>query len=585
MINVFKKIWDFAGEEKGNIRLSIVLAFLNALFHSLQFGAIYVVLTALVEGSTDLMTALYAFLIMVVSLAGRIVTQTYSQLRRVHAGYFMVANKRIAIGDKLRVVPMGYFSKNNLGQITAITSTTLTDVENAAPVVLVTILGGFINSVVFALAVLAFDWRIGLIVFAAMLVFLYTASVQEKQSRDGAPQRQRAQENLVEKVLETVQGMSVIKSFHLDEKTGRKVDAAIEESYAKNMAIEQKITPYTALQQILLNLFSVVIVLASVMLYRNGQMELTNALMMVIFSFMVFEQLKGAGSNMANLRITEASINKANEADDVPVMDEGASAITPAHTDIRFENVSFSYEKRPVLQHVSFTVPEKTTTAIVGPSGSGKTTLCNLVARFWDVSSGTVSVGGRDVRDYTLDSLMKNISMVFQNVYLFSDTVENNIRFGRPDASHEEVVEAAKKACCHEFILSLPNGYDTVLEEGGASLSGGEKQRISIARAILKDAPIIIFDEATANVDPENEDRLQQAVESLMKDKTIIMIAHRLKTVRNADQILVLDGGRIVQQGRHEALIGQDGIYANFVQGRQKAESWRVSRKKEANAQ
>lgn len=577
MIKVFGKIWRFAGEEQGNIRKSISLAFLNAIFFAVQFGAVFVVLNALVEGNTDTAIAWQALGLMALSVGGRIVTQTVSQLGRVHAGYFMVANKRITIGDKLKSVPMGWFNNNSLGQVTAVATTTLSDVENTAPVVLVTILGGFINSIVFALSVMLFDWRIGLIVAAGMAAFILTTAIQEKRSRVAAPARQRAQEDLVEKVLETVQGMAVVKSFNLDDNTGKKVDVAIDESCEKNLAIEKTLTPFTFLQQIVLNLFGVLIMAATVLLYLGGSMTLVNTLMMLVFSFMVFEQMKSAGSNTANLRITEASIDKANEIDNVPVMDENGKALSPVGEAIAFEHVGFAYEKRPILQDVSFTVPEKTTTAIVGPSGSGKTTLCSLIARFWDTDSGSVSIGGHNVRDYTLDSLMDNVSMVFQHVYLFSDTVENNIKFGRPGATHEEVVAAAQKACCHDFIMQLPKGYDTVLEEGGASLSGGEKQRISIARAILKDAPIIILDEATANVDPENEDRLQGAIEALMADKTIVMIAHRLKTVQNADQILVLDEGEIVQRGRHGDLIGQPGIYADFVNRRQKEISWKLT--------
>ena len=250
-------------------------------------------------------------------------------------------------------------------------------------------------------------------------------------------------------------------------------------------------------------------------------------------------------------------------------------ALTEKH-DIVFDRVSFSYEQKTILHDISVTLPDKTTTAIIGPSGSGKTTFCNLVARFWDVDSGSVSIGGRDVRDYTLEALMNQISMVFQNVYLFADTIENNIKFGCPNATHEQVVEAARKASCDDFIEALPDGYDTVIGEGGASLSGGQKQRISIARAMLKDAPIIILDEATANVDPENEDRLQKAIEALTRDKTIIMIAHRLKTVRNADQILVLDDGRSVQQGKHSELISQPGIYADFVGGKRETSGWKL---------
>lgn len=576
MLGVFKKIWDFAGTEKGNIRNSIVWGFINAIFHAVQLGAIFVVLDALVAGDTNKNTALIALGIMFLSIIGKIVTQYISQLQRTHAGYFMVAEKRIYIGDKLKVVPMGFFNQNSLGQLTAVATTTLSDVENAAPVVLVTSLGGFLNSFVFALAILIFDWRIGLIVVVGITLFLWVVSLMEKRSRADIPKRQEAQATLVEKVLETIQGMSVVKAFNLDDSKGKKVDTAIDESYQKNLVLEKAINPYVAVQQIILYLCSVAIIFASIIFYLNGTLSLVYCLMMMVASFMVFEQLKTAGSSMANLRITESSINKANEIDNVPVMDISGKNIAPEKHDIRFEKVDFSYEKRPILKSVSLTIPDKTMTAIVGPSGSGKTTLCNLIARFWDVTGGKVSIGGHDVREYTLDSLMANISMVFQNVYLFNDTIENNIKFGKPNAAHEEVVAAARKACCDDFIESLPEGYNTVIGEGGESLSGGEKQRISIARAMLKDAPIIIFDEATANVDPENEDRLQAAIEALTKDKTIIMIAHRLKTVQNADQILVVNKGQIVQRGTHDQLITQEGIYADFVGMREKAIGWKI---------
>ena len=225
---------------------------------------------------------------------------------------------------------------------------------------------------------------------------------------------------------------------------------------------------------------------------------------------------------------------------------------------------------------MTLNIPEKTTTAIVGPSGGGKTTLVNLLARFWDVDAGAVSLGGRNVKDYDMDSLMSNFSFVFQNVYLFHDTIANNIRFGQPEADLEDVIAAAKKACCHDFISALPDGYGTVVGEGGASLSGGEKQRISIARAMMKDAPVIFLDEATANVDPENENELMRAIQALTAEKTVVMIAHRLKTVEHADQILVIDHGRIVQQGTHSELMEQDGIYRDFIGERREAASWKV---------
>lgn len=576
MIGVFRKIWDFAGTEQKNIRNSILLGFVNAVFHAMQLWALFVVLSALVEGSKSKETALTALGIMLLSIAGKIVTQYVSQLQRTHAGYFMVAEKRVYIGDKLKVVPMGFFNQNSLGQLTAVATTTLSDVENAAPVVLVTSLGGFLNSLVFSLTIFLFDWRIGLIVAAGVVLFLYVVSLMEKRSRADIPKRQAAQATLVEKVLETIQGMSVVKAFDLDDAKGKKVDQAIDESCEKNSVLERAVNPYVAAQQVILNLCSAAILFASISFYLNGTLSLVYCLMMMVSSFMVFEQLKTAGSSMANLRITESSINRANEIDFVPVMDDHGRKIVPETHDIELESVDFSYETRPVLQDVSLRIPDKTTTAIVGPSGSGKTTLCNLIARFWDVNGGRVSIGGHDVKDYTLNSLMANISMVFQNVYLFNDTIENNIKFGKPNATHDEVVAAAKKACCDDFIDALPDGYNTVVGEGGATLSGGEKQRLSIARAMLMDAPIVIFDEATANVDPENEDRLQAAIEALTRDKTIIMIAHRLKTVRHADQIVVLDGGRIVQRGTHDELLAQKGIYSDFVGMREKAIGWKL---------
>ena len=578
MINVFKKIWDFSLKEKRNLQKSMVIGFLNAICNSLLVLALYVVLKAIVENQVSTRTAWTAFAIMVLSIIGKIITQYFSQLQRTHAGYFMVADKRISIGEKLKRVPMGYFNQNSLGQITAIETTILNDVETAVPVVLVTTLGGFLNSLVFALFILLFDWRMGLITLFGIVIFLFITSAMEKKSREGVPARQETQAVLVEAVLETIQGMSVVKAFDLDHSLDKKVDKAIEESFRKNERLEKAMTPYVAMQQLVLNMFSVLLMFCAIAFYLDGSMELTNSLIMVVCSFLVYEQLKVAGSCVANMRIAEHSIDKANKIDEVPTMEEGKRETSPASMEIRFSNVDFAYEKKKILNHVSFTIPEKKMTAIVGPSGSGKTTLCRLIPRFWDVDAGTVSIGGVDVKDYTMNSLMKNISMVFQNVYLFADTIENNIKFGKVDATYEEVVEAAKRACCHNFIMALPQGYQTRIGEGGASLSGGEKQRISIARALIKDAQIVIFDEVTANVDPENEDRLQKAIEELTRDKTVIMIAHRLKTVRNAEKILVLDHGEIVQEGRHETLIKEKGLYADFVETRKEAIGWKLGR-------
>ena len=574
MIEVLKKIWRFAGQEQGNIRKSMVLGFFYAIFHMFQIAAIYVVVLALVDGSTSAAPAWQALILLLVSILGRAILNRFSQLQQTHAGYFMVADKRISIGDKIKRVPMGYFNDQSLGELTGITTTVLDEVESAGSMVLVNILGGLINSLVMLLCVLFWDWRIGLLALAGMLLYLLLLSGMEKKSAQIAPKRQRDEARLVEAVLEQLQGMSVIKSFNLTGKGDQRVRQALEDSRSNNLAVEKLFTPFVWAQEMALHLFGVLILIAAVWLYLSGSMPLANALMAVIISFMIFSQIQSAGSGVSALRLVGSSIDHANQVDEIPEMDQDGAQLHPEAHDIVFDHVDFSYGSRPILKDVSLTIPDKTTTAIVGPSGSGKTTLCNLIARFWDVGGGRVTIGGRDVREYTLESLMKQVSMVFQRVYLFHDTIENNIKFGCPDATHQQVVEAARKACCHDFISALPDGYDTVIGEGGATLSGGEKQRISIARCLLKDAPIVIFDEATANVDPENEDQLQKAMEALTREKTVLMIAHRLKTVRNADQILVLDQGRIVQQGTHEDLIAQEGIYRDFVSERTAASKW-----------
>lgn len=576
MIQVLKKIWDFAGEEQNNIKKSIFWGFFYALFHMFQVGAIYYVILALTSSSTSYQAAWTALGLLLISIIGRAVINRFTQLQQTHAGYFMVANRRIAIADKLKRVPMGYFNDKSLGEITGVATTVLDVVESMGPVVLVGILGGLINSLVFVLCVFVFDYRVGLLALVGMAVYLLITSVMEKKSAQVTPHRQESEAKLVDAILEQLQGMSVIKSFNLTGKGDRRVNEALEDNRASNLAVEKLFTPYNIAQEMSLHLFSVLIMGAGVFFHLNGTMSLAEAFMTVVISFMVFSQIQSAGSAMASLRIVGSSIDHADQISGLPEMDSKGSPISPSRHDIVFSHVNFSYDRKPILKDVSLIIPDKTTTAIVGPSGSGKSTLCSLAARFWDVDSGSISIGGTDIRDYTLESLMDQISVVFQKVYLFADTIENNIKFGRPQATHEQVVQAAKKACCHEFIQALPKGYDTIIGEGGATLSGGERQRISIARAMLKDAPIIIFDEATANVDPENEDKLQKAMESLMKNKTIIMIAHRLKTVQKADQILIVDDGQIIQKGTHAVLAKEEGLYRDFLDTRKKAAGWQL---------
>ena len=311
--------------------------------------------------------------------------------------------------------------------------------------------------------------------------------------------------------------------------------------------------------------------------YLHGTLTVETFVTVIILSLGMSAPIVAAFNFVDTLAQVGTTVGQVDEILKAEEQVHGDTPVAFENHDVKVRNVSFGYHAdKEILHGVSLSIPQNSMIALVGPSGSGKSTFCNLVARFWDVDSGSVKIGGTDVRDYTLESLMDQISMVFQNVYLFADTMENNIKFGCPNATHEQVVEAAKKACCDDFIQALPDGYNTVIGEGGAYLSGGERQRIAIARAMLKDAPIIVLDEATANVDPENEDRLQKAIEALTRNKTILMIAHRLKTVRSADQILVLDGGKIVQQGRHEELIRQPGIYADFVGGKKETAGWKL---------
>lgn len=578
MLGTLKKIFAFAGKRKGLLIKSLVVSFLNGIFASLQFAALYFIIDALVSNDHSLTSVWLSLGMMVLSVAGRIFASYFSMNEQTVVGYGMVADKRISIGDRLRYIPMGYFNKNNIGTITGIVTTTLGDVEGAAPVALVNIIGGFFNSIVLILFLLIFNWQLGLIALFGVVCYLIVTEIATRKSTATATKRQNAQRGLVESVLEFIQGMSIVKSFGFEKKSSKSITSAIYNSNKNNLNLVYSLAPYLALQQFVIRLFSVILLAMTLFLYTQGVFTIVFGVLFVILSFTVFNSLESAGSQITMLQMLASSIETANSVDNTPIMDENGTSISPKSTDIEFENVDFSYSTRKILDNVSFSIPEKTTTAIVGPSGSGKTTMCNLIARFWDVNGGKITIGGIDVRDYTLDSLMKNISMVFQNVYLFADTIENNIKFGCPDATHEDVVEAAKKACCHDFIVALPDGYNTIIGEGGGTLSGGEKQRISIARAILKDAPIIILDEATSSVDPENEDELQRAIEALTHDKTIIMIAHRLKTVRNADQILVLNNTHIVQRGTHNELIQQNGLYSDFVKARKEAIGWKLAK-------
>lgn len=577
MLNVFKKIWSFSKEEQANIKKSILAGFFHAVFNALEFGAIYYMLVNIFSKTLDYKSIFVCLGILVISLVGKIMTQKISQMAQTHAGYFMAAHKRIEIGEKIKRVPMGFFSSFSLGRLTTIATSSLSQAEMWVPMLLVLVLGGVLNTLVFVLGTLIFNVKVGLVAAAGVIVFFIVTLMMEKKSSANADKMTETQTRLTKEVLATLQGMQVIKSYNLGGENNRALRKSIKDTSRILLDLEKSVAPYTVIQRIVMGITTVAMVYVSLNLNLSGELPLAETILMIMASFIIFEGLIGAGSNTAILRACENAIDSVGFIDSMPDMKEGSITEPIKNHNIVFKDVSFSYDDRPILKNVSTEIKENTMTAIVGPSGSGKTTFCNLIARFWDVNSGEILIGGKNIKDYKIENLMNSISMVFQDVYLFEDTIENNIKFGKQNASHEEVVQAAKKARCHEFIEALPEGYNTLIGEGGASLSGGEKQRISIARAMLKDAGIIIFDEATANTDPENEDKLKEAIESLTKNKTVIMIAHRLKTIRNADQILVLKDGEIVERGSHEELIKNNGLYSDLINAKAKAESWKLN--------
>lgn len=581
MFKTVKRIIDWCGEFKGRLYAGFVVSFFSHLFTELPIMlaayTIGLLLQSAMDGTPFDTGWVWKSLILLLVLVFLRFLFDYLRTRFQEAiSYELVARDRLAVGDALKRVSLGYFQQVSTGNILNSLTTGLGTLEGMGIRMIDNFVGGYLNFAVVFLSLLAFSPRTAVIALAAAAVSLVFLLAISHYSARNAPVEAQANRDMTGAILEYARGLAVVKSFGKDAAALDTIHQSIADSKNIHLKIEWGYLPSNALHLLALKCGSVGLALSACLSGLNGQMELPVVLTFVFFSFSIFASLEPISDSAHVLSVIDDAMDQMDKLWENHFIDSDGKDIPLQHFDIAFDHVDFGYDSRQVLHDVSLTIPDKTTTAIVGPSGSGKSTLCSLMARFWDVDSGSVKIGGVDVRDYTLESLMDQISMVFQNVYLFADTIENNIKFGCPDATHEQVVEAARKACCDDFIEALPDGYNTVIGEGGASLSGGEKQRISIARAMLKDAPIVILDEATANVDPENEDRLQKAIEALTRDKTIIMIAHRLKTVRHADQILVVDHGRIVQQGTHEQLIGQPGIYAAFVGGRKQAEGWKL---------
>ena len=581
MFSVLAKFFRFAGKENSRkFKRAIALGVIDAMASALRIPAIMYILMGLLGGGAMGKYIAGAVGIMGISILVSFLCKMRSTVLQTEGGYSATAFKRIEIVQHLRYLPMGYFNANSIGEIASVTTNTMESLGDVATRVVMMTTQGILETGMIILMLLWFDWRIGVVAAVGMAVFFGVNAIMQRAGKKESEQKVACDTELVNQIMEYIQGISEVKSYNLIGAQTKRLNDANNACVKSNVKMELVFIPFMFLQNSITKITGAVVIALSAYFYINGSMSLIYAVGMSISAFMLYASLEAAGSFSSLLHAVSVGVDKANAILELDTMDIEGREIQPQNHDIELKNISFSYDKRKIIDGVSLSIPEKTTTAIVGPSGGGKSTLCNLIARFWDVDSGEVTLGGVNVKDYSMNSLMSNFSFVFQTVYLFADTIENNIRFGRPDATREEVIEAAKKACCHDFISQLPDGYDTVIGEGGATLSGGEKQRISIARAIMKDSPIIILDEATANVDPENEKELVEAVDALTREKTIIMIAHRLKTVRNADQIVVVDRGQIAQKGTHDELMKQDGIYRRFIDSREQAVSWKIAHEK-----
>ena len=563
-----------AGKYRRYITSGIVISLFHSLFSAMDLLAILYLSYHL--NDLNIQKIGNVTVIVLVGLIGKIICKWKITEHISGSSYDIFYEKRLEVGKRLKKAPMGYFSEKNLGEIQVAATTNMNELESSAMSVVENILGSLIYVAICTCVLLVFSWQIGLVTLLGLVIGIFLLSVVQAKAKQAMPLRFEVQEEMTEKTLEFIQGNMVMRLFGVGEDSLKRVQDAFHQKRKADIYLENAAIWPISFYKYTFRIASCAVVLIASLLYMQESMSFPICVMLMFAAFLVYSQMDGLASNIALLRIVDTSLGSVEKVLNIPEMSGSMCVDNLSNNHIELRNVSFSYDNRTIIHEVSLFIPEKSVTAIVGHSGSGKTTLCNLIARFWDVQQGEVLVGGHNVKRISSEELMKKISIVFQNVYLFQDTIENNIKFGEPNASNEDVVDAAKKACCHEFIMQLANGYQTIIGEGGSTLSGGEKQRISIARAILKDAPIVILDEATSSVDLENQHALLTAINELTKGKTLITIAHRLETVRDADQIIVLDEGRIVQQGTHEALIQQDGIYRRFIEVRQMTSSWKL---------
>ncbi|HEA6130975.1 TPA: ABC transporter ATP-binding protein [Staphylococcus aureus] len=577
MFRITFKILNWVSPYKTRMILGFIMSFLNAIFIALPIFLASQIFNNVVSHKSIYGKDIFnVVIIMIILVLGRFITAYLKSKNQESIAYEMSANERLNIGNKLKNVPLGYFNTHHSNELTTIVTTDLTFLENFAMKMVDIVINGYILISVLILSLLVVSWQVALLACIGVLLSFLTIQLLENKSKKNAPTYHYAQNQLIEKVVEVIRGIQVIKSFSKENASLRSFNRAVNESKRVNTKIEMQYIPFNLLHLLSLKVTSILIVLVACLLFIHNSIDLPTFIMISIFSFVIFDSVENINSAAHVLEIIDMTLEDIEKIKSAPELDKKGKDLTIENDDIAFENVNFSYDDKQVIKNVSFDIAANTSTAIVGPSGSGKSTLCHLILRFYDVNDGFIRIGGIDIKDLKLSSLMSQISAVFQKVYLFNDTIENNILFGNPDATEEEVIRAAKQACCHDFIMKLPDGYKTVLHEKGNNLSGGERQRISIARAILKDAPIIILDEATASIDPENEQLIQTAINELSKGKTVITIAHKLETIKNADQIIVLNEGEIIQKGSHDELIRKPGMYQDFIRIKSKSAGWKL---------
>lgn len=581
MLALFSRILKLSGKYKCRIQGAFVCAFLESILSKMPIFLAFLVLSGFYQKTLTGTKCLYIGIGLVGVVAAQVIVHYLCDRLQSAAGYMIFTDKRMELGGHLRKLPMGYFTSGNIGKISSVLSTDMVFIEEIA----MSTLGNMMSYMLSALILLVFmfflDWRLGLAAAAVTLLACFTAKGMNKVSLKEAACRQDQSEHLTDAVLSFAEGISVIKSYNLIGEKSEELTGNFRRSRDTSTAFERKMTPWTRGLNILYAVGIAAIFALSVWLQQSGSLSLPYLLGVLLFVFDLFSPLKALYGEASRLTVMNAALDRIEAVlNETELPDKGTAHIpneSSGSPEICFDNVTFAYQDKEVLHNISFSMQKNTMTALVGPSGGGKSTIVNLLARLWDVKSGKVTIRGTDIRDVPLAELMEQISMVFQRVYLFQDTIYNNISMGKPDATEEEVYEAAKKARCYDFIMALPDGFQTVIGEGGATLSGGEKQRISIARCILKDAPIVILDEATASVDTDNESYIQEAINELVKGKTLLVIAHRLNTIRQADQILVISDGRISEQGTHDELIAKAGIYQDFVNIRKKSSGWSLA--------